>query len=132
MGTSRASPARHGLSAGVLKTVPKYSVAVLVKDAAERRLPPAPPGDEARALARAAVKACAAAVAGAVLTNPLDVLRNEMFKTDLPLGAALASLRAQEPRGAWLARGAGRNLVGVAVPVAATIFLTDQLKRLGL
>ena len=87
---------------------------------------------EARALARAAVKACAAAVCGAVLTNPLDVLRNEMFKTDLPLGAALASLRAQEPRGAWLARGAGRNLVGVAVPVAATIFLTDQLKRLGL
>ena len=128
MGTSRAFPARHGLSAGVLKTVPKYSVAVLVKDAAKRRLPPAPPGDEARALARAAVKACAAAVAGAVLTNPLDVLRNEMFKTDLGFFDALAYLNREHPN--WIFRGAKQNLVAVAAPVGATIFFTDQLKRI--
>ena len=33
-------------------------------------------------LRRSAVKSVAAGVAGAALTNPLDVIRNEMFKTD--------------------------------------------------
>ena len=34
-------------------------------------------------LGRSAVKSMVAGVAGAALTNPLDVVRNEMFKTDL-------------------------------------------------
>lgn len=122
----------HGTSAGILKTVPKYSCAVLVKDRMERALPPAPEGDEAARLLRGAAKACAAALAGALLTNPLDVVRNEMFKTDLPLLSCVAKLNAEYPRLRWLARGADKNVVGVAVPVAATIFFTDQLKRAGL
>ena len=43
-------------------------------------------GGRARALRGARAlggRSCAAALAGAVLTNPLDVIRNEMFKTDL-------------------------------------------------
>lgn len=122
----------HGTSAGVLKTVPKYCVAILVKDYAERALPPAPPGDEARRLGRAAVKASSAALAGALLTNPLDVVRNEMFKTDAPLTAVVRDLHRSHPNFSWALRGADKNLVGVAVPVAITIFVVDALQRFGL
>ena len=123
----------HGTSAGVFKTVPKYCAAVAVKDLMEHRLPRARAGgarERSEALARSAVKSCAAALAGAVLTNPLDVIRNEMFKTDLPLGAAVRRLHAAHggsPR--WLARGLAKNVVAVAVPVACTIFLTDTFDR---
>ncbi len=47
----------HGLSASIFKTVPKFIVAVTV--------------------IRSGVKSIASGVAGAVLTNPLDVIRNE-------------------------------------------------------
>ena len=81
-------------------------------------------------LLRDATKAVCAAVAGAVLTNPLDVIRNEMFKTDQSLVTVVK--RLQGDFGVrWVARGADKNLVGVAVPVACTIFFTDQLRRLG-
>ena len=116
----------HGTSAGLLKTAPKYCVAIAAKDALEKRLPrAATPGDE---LLRDAAKASVAAVCGAVLTNPLDVLRNEMFKTDLGFFDALAYLNREHPN--WIFRGAKQNLVAVAAPVGATIFFTDQLKRI--
>mmetsp|Transcript_34956 Transcript_34956/g.107361 ORF Transcript_34956/g.107361 Transcript_34956/m.107361 type:complete len:267 (+) Transcript_34956:222-1022(+) len=118
----------HGTSAGILKTVPKYSIAIIVKDEMERRLPPV--SGEAATLGRAAVKACAAAIAGALVTNPLDVIRNEMFKTDLGLVDVVRKLEREQPR-RWVARGADKNLVGVAVPVACTIFFTDLLRRRG-
>ena len=50
--------------------------------------------ERANALARSAVKSCVAALAGALLTNPLDVVRNEMFKTDLSLVATVRRPRA--------------------------------------
>ena len=56
---------------------------------------------------------------------------NEMFKTDLGLVAVVRALHRASPW-RWLARGADKNLVGVAVPVACTIFFTDQLQRAGL
>ena len=115
----------HGTSAGLLKTAPKYCVAIAAKDALEGRLPPATTHGDA--LVRDAVKASAAATAGALLTNPLDVLRNEMFKTDLPFFRTLAYLNAHHAN--WVFRGARQNLLAVAVPVASTIFFTDQLKR---
>ena len=149
----------HGTSAGVFKTVPKhvhqrrlrsrggwklsppprrlsrcrYCTAVAVKEFMEHQLPRPRAGgsrERSEALARSAVKSCTAALAGAVLTNPLDVIRNEMFKTDLPLGAAVRRLHAAHggsPR--WLARGLAKNVVAVAVPVACTIFLTDTFDR---
>lgn len=67
----------HGVSAGVLKTVPKYITAVVVKDFMEEKLPRADHHDKSAQMLRSAVKSIAAGVAGAVLTNPLDVLRNE-------------------------------------------------------
>ena len=115
----------HGTGAGLLKTAPKYCVAIAAKDALEGRLPPATTHGDA--LVRDAVKASAAATAGALLTNPLDVLRNEMFKTDLPFFRTLAYLNAHHAN--WAFRGARQNLLAVAVPVASTIFFTDQLKR---
>ena len=52
------------------------------------RLPPptAPSGTrehQTQVLNRAAAKSVAAGVAGAALTNPLDVIRNEMFKYEV-------------------------------------------------
>jgi hypothetical protein len=67
----------HGVSAGILKTVPKYTIAVIVKDYCEDVLPRAEVHDKKYQLYRSAIKSCAAGLAGAVLTNPLDVLRNE-------------------------------------------------------
>lgn len=67
----------HGVSAGILKTVPKYVTAVAVKDYMEDYLPRAQPGDKRGSTMRSAIKSICAGVAGAALTNPLDVLRNE-------------------------------------------------------
>lgn len=67
----------HGVSAGIMKTVPKYVTAVFVKDAMEACLPKVDPSDKNGNLLRSAIKSVVAGVAGAGLTNPLDVLRNE-------------------------------------------------------
>jgi hypothetical protein len=68
----------HGTSAGILKTVPKYCTAVAVKDAMEEWLPnadPSSPTYQQDRLWRSAAKSASAGIAGAVLTNPLDVIR---------------------------------------------------------
>ena len=67
----------HGVSAGIMKTVPKYITAVAVKDWMEDVLPKVEASDKTSQVIRSAVKSIAAGVSGAVLTNPLDVLRNE-------------------------------------------------------
>ena len=67
----------HGVSAAIMKTVPKYICAVAVKDYMEEALPKSAPGDKQGYLMRSAVKSVAAGLAGAALTNPLDVIRNE-------------------------------------------------------
>lgn len=67
----------HGTSAGILKTVPKYCTAIFVKDYFERVLPPVDPESEHKdrdKLVHSAIKSSAAGVAGAALTNPLDVV----------------------------------------------------------
>jgi hypothetical protein len=118
----------HGVSAGVLKTVPKYIVAVCVKDFLEDTLPPADPNDKYAVMNRSGVKSCAAGLAGAILTNPLDVLRNEMFKTDLGLSETYRKLMREEGW-AFMARGMASNCTAVAIPIAVTIFMTDMLKN---
>lgn len=95
----------------------------------ERTLAPADASDRWETLSRSAKKSVAAGVAGAALTNPVDVLRNEMFKTDLSVGKALAKLKREEGM-AFVARGMHKNLVAVAIPIAVTIFLTDFLVRI--
>lgn len=117
----------HGTSAGILKTVPKYSTAVIVKDLVQEWLPepdPASANYDREKLLKSAYKSVAAGVAGAVLTNPLDVIRNEMFKTHLGLTATVRHLY-RELGVAFLWRGMGKNTLAVAIPVACTIFLTD-------
>lgn len=132
----------HGLSAGLGKSVPKYLTAVVVKDSLELALPPA--SDDFPFLARAVVKAVAAGLAGAVLTNPMDVIRNEMFKTDKGFADTVRTLcaesrgesRGAEGRGAqgargsgwgWMRRGLGSNVIAVSFPITLTIFLGDVL-----
>jgi len=122
----------HGTSAGILKTVPKYCTAVIVKDWAEGALPRPSPDDSryhVTLLVRSACKSAAAGLAGAVLTNPLDVIRNEMFKTNLSLLECVVKLR-NEMGWRFVIRGMGKNMVAVSVPVAATIFFTDALIQL--
>lgn len=117
----------HGTSAGVLKTVPKYCTAIFVKDYMERNMPPVAEDSPTRdrdTLVHSAIKSCAAGLAGAFLTNPLDVIRNEMFKTNLGLFDAVRSLNS-ELGYTFLFRGMAKNLVAVSIPVASTIFFTD-------
>lgn len=116
----------HGVSAGIMKTVPKYVTAVAVKDFMEDWLPHAVPGDKSSELMRSAVKSITAGVAGAALTNPLDVLRNEMFKTHLGLRPTFSKLLKEEGW-AFAARGLMPNVTAVAIPIAVTIFTTDVL-----
>eukprot|EP00534_Pseudo-nitzschia_fraudulenta_P014792 CAMPEP_0201231226 /NCGR_PEP_ID=MMETSP0852-20130820/2954_1 /ASSEMBLY_ACC=CAM_ASM_000632 /TAXON_ID=183588 /ORGANISM="Pseudo-nitzschia fraudulenta, Strain WWA7" /LENGTH=327 /DNA_ID=CAMNT_0047522841 /DNA_START=165 /DNA_END=1148 /DNA_ORIENTATION=- len=120
----------HGTSAGILKTVPKYCTAVLVKDFMEQKLPPvedpsSPTYDRDRLL-RSAAKSATAGVAGAALTNPLDVIRNEMFKTNDSLVSTIRRLVNETGYG-FATRGMSKNLVAVAIPVGCTIFFTDAL-----
>lgn len=121
----------HGVSAGVLKTVPKYVVAVAVKDLLEEQLPREPEGSRTKQgeMSRSAVKSISAGLAGAILTNPLDVLRNEMFKTDLALGATYKKLMKEEGA-AFMFRGMASNCTAVAIPIAITIFVTDMLNNM--
>lgn len=119
----------HGTSAGILKTVPKYCTAVIIKDMMDDLLPPVDPSSptaERDALWRSAYKSSAAGLAGAALTNPLDVIRNEMFKTNCGLSETVRNLR--ESLGwRFMIRGIGKNMVAVAIPVSCTIFFTDAL-----
>ena len=122
----------HGTSAGILKTVPKYCTAIFVKDYFERALPPVDPNSnhkERDALIHSAIKSSAAGVAGAALTNPLDVIRNEMFKTNLGLKDAIRALH-EEMGWNFLVRGMSKNLIAVSIPVASTIFFTDAFIQL--
>ena len=118
----------HGTSAGIMKTVPKYVTAVIIRDWCEDSLPHfGEPNDHNSHIVRSAVKSSIAGVAGAALTNPLDVIRNEMFKTDLSLTKTVSKL-VNEEGSKFTMRGIGPNMTAVAIPIALTIFLTDILR----
>jgi hypothetical protein len=114
----------HGTSAGILKTVPKYCTAVVVKDFMEEWLGRGDPNDQSDRLLRSATKSAVAGIAGAALTNPLDVIRNEMFKTNHGFLQTVRHLH-KELGYSFVNRGLGKNMVAVAIPVALTIFFTD-------
>lgn len=116
-----------GLDAAILKTAPKYMVAVVIKDYMGLWLAPVDPKDKTATLIKSAKVAVTAGIAGAVLTNPLDVVRNEMFKTEERMIPCMVRM-SQETGAKWLLRGIGKNWVAVAAPIASTIFLTDRFK----
>lgn len=122
----------HGTSAGILKTVPKYCCAVLVKDVMEEHvLAPVDPTSltaHTDQLYRSATKSVTAGIAGAALTNPLDVIRNKMFQTHLGLRETVRLLYETEGW-AFVHKGLSKNMVAVAIPVACTIFFTDALAQ---
>lgn len=126
----------HGTSAGILKTVPKYCTAIYVKDVMESLLPQIPIRNstddhsstyQRDKLLRSALKSIVAGIAGAALTNPLDVIRNEMFKTNYSLIDTVKHLQSTYGGLSWMSRGIGQNLLAVTVPVACNIFFTDTL-----
>jgi hypothetical protein len=117
----------HGTNAGILKTVPKYCTAIVVKDYMESvliKVDRNSPTYKSDQLWRSAFKSAVAGVAGAALTNPLDVIRNEMFKTNKGL-IETVKLLYQEMGWKFVLRGMGKNLVAVSIPLASTIFFTD-------
>jgi hypothetical protein len=116
-----------GTNAGILKTAPKYMVAIAIKDGMGAYMSPVDPKDKTAVLIRSAQISITAGVAGAVLTNPFDAVRNEMFKTEEGLFTA-ASRMTRETGLRWFARGVEKNLLAVAAPIAGTIFLTDRFK----
>lgn len=117
-----------GLDAAILKTAPKYMVAVLIKDYMGQWLPPVDASDKNAVLLKSAKVAVTAGVCGAVLTNPLDVVRNEMFKTEERMIPCMSRM-SKETGAMWLVRGMNKNWVAVAAPIASTIFLTDRFKQ---
>jgi hypothetical protein len=120
----------HGTSAGILKTVPKYCVAVFVKDGMEEWLAKGgPDATRAELRLRSAKKAVAAGIAGATITNPFDIIRNEMFKMDETMPQVCSRL-SREQGIKWLWRGVDKNLVSVAIPIAMTLYLTDVFTAL--
>ena len=119
-------------SAGILKTVPKYCTAIIVKDYMDQTLPAVDndsPTYSTDTLIRSGCKSASAGLAGAALTNPLDVIRNEMFKTNQPLILTVTKLY-KELGWKFMLRGIGKNMVAVSIPVASTIFFTDALIQL--
>jgi hypothetical protein len=116
----------HGTSAGIMKTVPKYCTAIACKDAVEYYLPRSEHPTKTEELNRSAIKSVTAGVAGAALTNPLDVIRNEMFKTDKGIRDAIRHLMDTEGS-KFMSRGMSKNLIAVAIPITVTIFATDVL-----
>ena len=80
-------------------------------------------------LLRSAFKSATAGLAGAILTNPFDVIRNEMFKSNLSLVSTVNSL-VDELGWRFILRGMGKNMIAVSIPVASTIFFTDALIQL--
>lgn len=116
-----------GLDAAILKTAPKYMVAVIIKDYMGLYLAPVDPKDKTAGLIKSGKVAVTAGVAGAVLTNPFDVARNEMFKTEEGMIKCIVRM-SKEDGPKWGLRGIGKNWVAVALPIASTIFLTDQFK----
>eukprot|EP00980_Cylindrotheca_fusiformis_P004837 scaffold1034_cov127-Cylindrotheca_fusiformis.AAC.18 len=118
----------HGTTAGILKTVPKYVTAIAIKDIMEENLPQADPNSptyDSDRFYRSVTKSATAGVAGAALTNPLDVIRNEQFKTHSGIRLTVQSLW-NEMGLSFLTRGLGKNMVAVAMPVGMTIFFTDM------
>jgi len=119
----------HGTSAAILKTVPKYCTAVAVKDWMEMVLPqpdPSSPTYESDRIKKSALKSATAGIAGAALTNPLDVIRNEMFKTNLSMRDTAGQLW-KDVGWRFMGRGLGKNMVAVALPIGCTIFFTEEL-----
>ena len=90
---------------------------------------PVSPTYSSDTLIRSGCKSAAAGLAGAALTNPLDVIRNEMFKTNKPLTLTVKQLY-EEMGWRFMLRGIGKNMVAVSIPVASTIFFTDALIQL--
>lgn len=118
-----------GTSAGILKTAPKYMVAIIIKDTMGDYMAPVDPNNKTALLLKSGKIAVTAGVAGAVLTNPLDALRNEMFKTEERL--SVAAMRMTRETGLrWFLRGCEKNLIAVAAPIAGTIFLADWFKSM--
>lgn len=87
---------------------------------------PGSPSYETDRLMRSAIKSASAGVAGAALTNPLDVIRNEQFKTHMGLMDTIRNLY-REMGLRFFVRGLGKNMVAVALPVGCTIFFTETL-----
>ena len=122
----------HGTTAGVLKTVPKYVTAIAVKDYMEDNLPQPDPSSatyKQDRMLRSLIKSASAGIVGASLTNGLDVIRNEQFKTHTGIRDTTRKLY-QEMGISFLARGLGKNLIAVAMPIGMTIFFTDVFVQL--
>lgn len=113
-----------GTNAAILKTAPKFMIAIAIKDAMEKALAPVDSTRRTASLMRSTKKSLVAGGAVAVLTNPMDVVRNEMFKTSEGLLPTFRRL-CRESGFRWLARGCEKNLLATAAPIAGTIFMAE-------
>jgi len=80
-------------------------------------------------LQRASIKSIAAGLAGAMITNPFDVIRADMFKSDRTFSKAVRQLW-KEHGIFFIVRGLDKNMVAVTVPVTITLFIADTLENI--
>ena len=119
----------RGTSMGLAKTVPKYTSSVLIKHSVERNAAYVEVERHSPVTALA-VKGIVAGVGGAALTNPMDVVRNQMFKTDQRCLECLAALRTTHGS-SWMWRGVGANAFSAGLPVALAVFAIDLIQHHG-
>ena len=82
-----------------------------------------------RRLQRASIKSIAAGLAGAMITNPFDVIRADMFKSDRKFSNSFRYL--WKTHGIFFViRGLDKNMVAVTVPVTITLFVADTLESI--
>ncbi|CAE7270455.1 Slc25a25 [Symbiodinium sp. KB8] len=117
-----------GTGVSIARTAPKYVAAVGAKDAMEELLAQDDDMTIASSVLRSIKKSVAASIAGSIVTNPLDVAQNEMYKTGDSFVSTVKRLqRAEGCR--WLFRGVDKNVLASAMPMALTIFLTDAFTQ---
>ncbi|CAE7457994.1 Slc25a25 [Symbiodinium sp. CCMP2456] len=117
-----------GTGVSIARTAPKYVAAVGAKDAMEELLAQDDDMTMASCVLRSIKKSVAASIAGSIVTNPLDVAQNEMYKTGDSFVSTVKRLQCAEGC-RWFFRGVDKNVLASAMPIALTIFLTDAFTQ---
>lgn len=133
----------RGSSIGIIKTAPRYGSSLYIRDLVnnyfekesfclenEKKIDNTLKKEKGVNMYQSGVSSLAAGLAGAVLTNPLDVVRASIFKREgkerVSILKSVSELYEKEGI-KFLSRGLERNLISVAVPVTFTLFLSDLL-----
>lgn len=118
-----------GSGVHALRSIPKYTVAFTVKNYLDETLPNGP--NDEQTSGKMLAKSLGAGVSSAAVSNPLDVIRNVKMQPDFaskPYHAVVSDLFEKEGL-AFMARGLGRNMISVGMPMAIGFYITDLIHQ---